>query len=298
VPLGNFTRMFANYSYQHVTVSELSTAYTDPTVLRRNPFLQDSLLIGQGGERVISKITPSLVHNTVDNPIFPTQGVRYTAAIDLAGIGGNTNFYKPNLEGVWFWKQNARMSLGTHADVSYIHQFAGSAPLPIFEQLFLGGEYSVRGFDIRSIGPSDPVTGLVLGGNKSLLFNIEQAITIAGPVRAILFYDAGQVRARGQNFGFWEPVLQLQQPAGVVLTDPNQPLALIDPNAPLPTYLTVGRQPAFKTSTGVEIRFFMPVLNVPFRLIFYYDPQRAGVRDNNLQPQQAYGFRFAVGSTF
>jgi outer membrane protein insertion porin family len=267
VPLGNFTRMFTNYSYQHVNVSELSTAYTDPTVLRRNPFLQDSLLIGQGGERIISKVTPSLVHNTVDNPIFPTSGKRYTASIDLAGLGGNTNFYKPNLEGVWFWKQNARMSLGTHANVEYIHQFSGSAPLPIFEQLFLGGEYSVRGFDIRSIGPSDPITGLVLGGNKSLLFNIEQSITIAGPVRAILFYDAGQVRARGQNFGWWEPVLQLQQPA-------------------------------FKTSTGVEIRFFMPVLNVPFRLIFYYDPQRAGVRDNNLQPQQAYGFRFAVGSTF
>ena len=62
--------------------------------------------------------------------------------------------------------------------------------------------------------------------------------------------------------------------------------------------MTVGQQSAFKTSTGVEIRFFMPVLNVPFRLIFYYDPQRGGVRDNNLQPQQAYGFRFAVGSTF
>ena len=47
--------------------------------------------------------------------------------------------------------------------------------LPIFEKLFLGGEYSVRGFDIRTIGPQDPVTGLVLGGNKSLLFNIERA---------------------------------------------------------------------------------------------------------------------------
>ena len=36
----------------------------------------------------------------------------------------------------------------------------------------------MRGFDIRSIGPQDPDTGLVLGGNKSLLFNIEQIITI------------------------------------------------------------------------------------------------------------------------
>ena len=80
------------------------------------------------------------------------------------------------LEGVYFWKQNPRMSLGMRGQVEYIHQFTGSVPLPIFEKLFLGGEYSVRGFDIRSIGPSDPFTGLVLGGNKSLLFNIEQGV--------------------------------------------------------------------------------------------------------------------------
>ena len=54
----------------------------------------------------------------------------------------------------------------------------------------------------------------------------------------------------------------------------------------------------FKTSTGLEVRFFMPVLNVPFRLIFAYNPQRAGVLDNTLQPQKAFQFRFAVGSTF
>ena len=53
-----------------------------------------------------------------------------------------------------------------------------------------------------------------------------------------------------------------------------------------------------KTSTGAEVRFFMPVLNVPFRLIFAYNPQRAGVLDNSLQPQSAFQFRFAVGTTF
>ena len=41
-----------------------------------------------------------------------------------------------------------------------------------------------------------------------------------------------------------------------------------------------------------------PAVPVPFRLIFYYDPQRGGVLDNSLQPQGAYGFRFAVGATF
>src|SRR5207237_10336636 len=54
----------------------------------------------------------------------------------------------------------------------------------------------------------------------------------------------------------------------------------------------------FNTSTGAEIRFMMPVLNVPFRLIFAYNPQRNGVYDNNLQLQSKFQFRFAVGSTF
>jgi hypothetical protein len=42
----------------------------------------------------------------------------------------------------------------------------------------------------------------------------------------------------------------------------------------------------------------MPVLNVPFRLIFAHNPQREGVYDNNLQPAKKYTFKFAVGSTF
>jgi hypothetical protein len=54
----------------------------------------------------------------------------------------------------------------------------------------------------------------------------------------------------------------------------------------------------FKTSTGAEVRFFMPVLNVPFRLIFAYNPQRFGVLNSQLQPQTGFQFRFAVGSTF
>jgi hypothetical protein len=60
----------------------------------------------------------------------------------------------------------------------------------------------------------------------------------------------------------------------------------------------IGQTSAFKTSTGAEIRFFMPVLNVPFRLIFAANPQRAGVLDNNYQPAKQFVFKFAVGSTF
>jgi outer membrane protein insertion porin family len=280
-PLGRgFTRMFTNYSYEQVRVTEISDVYTDPLVLARNPYLRDSLLIGQGGERVISKVVPSLVHNTVDNPITPTTGKRFTLSMDLAGIGGNTNFYKPMAEAVVYWKQNNRLSLGYRAQYEYIHNFTGSKELPIFEKLFLGGEYSVRGFDIRTIGPQDPNTGLVLGGNKSILFNIEELISIAGPVRLVIFYDAGQVQPGPEVVG---------------------PAAFTPLGAFYGSTVVAGKNFSlrdFKTSTGLEVRFFMPVLNVPFRLIFAYNPQRDGVLDNTLQPQKSFQFRFAVGQTF
>ena len=134
----------------------------------------------------------------------------------------------------------------------------------------------------------------MLGGNKSLLFNVEQNINIAGPVRLILFYDAGQVRA-GQPFAFKEDitkmfrrVLPIQRPCASAV---HVRIAAIRD-------AVFGQQSAFKTSTGAEVRFFMPVLNVPFRLIFAYNPQRGGVLDNTLQPQKAFQFRFAVGTTF
>ena len=173
-------------------------------------------------------------------------------------LGGNTQYYKPRIEGIRFWRHTSRTSFGIRGQYEFIAPVRDTKTLPIFEKLFLGGEYSVRGYDIRSIGPSDPFTGLVLGGNKSMLFNVEYLFSIVPQVRVIAFYDAGQV------------------------ADDNDPFAL----------------DKFRTSTGAEVRFFMPVLNVPFRLIFAANPQREGVLDNSLRPAKNFTFRFAVGSTF
>jgi hypothetical protein len=82
------------------------------------------------------------------------------------------------------------------------------------------------------------------------------------------------------------------------LNDPFATSSLSALKAPGVTTEVIGQTSAFKTSTGVELRFFMPVLNVPFRLIYAWNPQREGVLNNNLQPQKETVFRFAVGTTF
>ena len=87
---------------------------------------------------------------------------------------------------------------------------------------------------------------------------------------------------------------------GGLIPFPGDPYALVGLlRDPLPVETQIlGMTNAFKTSTGAEIRFFMPVLNVPFRLIFAMNPSRANVLDNNLQPEKQFKFRFAVGTTF
>src|SRR6185295_8992378 len=123
--------------------------------------------------------------------------------------------------------------------------------------------------------------------------------TVAGPVRLVLFYDAGQVRDFGEKFSWKENLTQQVFPPGPLLIDPFAGFGgLEDPNAVGPHTEVIGRTSAFKTSTGAEIRFFMPVLNVPFRLIFAANPQRGGVLNNTLLPAKAFTFKFAVGSTF
>ncbi len=42
----------------------------------------------------------------------------------------------------------------------------------------------------------------------------------------------------------------------------------------------------------------MPVLNVPFRLIYVWNPQRGDVLNDRFQPQEASLFKFAIGTTF
>ena len=94
--------------------------------------------------------------------------------------------------------------------------------------MYLGGEYTIRGFDIRSIGPRDLETGLVLGGNKTLLFNAEYLINIAGPVRLVLFYDTGQVRNIGQSFAWKEDINIRVDPGLPPIIDPFTTTRLVD----------------------------------------------------------------------
>ncbi len=254
-PLGRFTRLFTNYNYEIVDFTILPP---DPAFVGAptTPIFDPTLFGVRTGHE--SRFSPSLVYNTVDNPYTPRSGFRLTLGNVLSGgiLGGNLDYLRPNLEAIWYLPHTRRTALGLRVDTSYLRPYGSTQTLPYYLRFFLGGETQVRGYRVRAVGPVDYAREqpVALGGNKYLLFNAEYYFDIAGPLRALLFFDAGQAFLEGEN-------MSLRR---------------------------------LKVSTGAEMRFVMPVLNVPFRLIWALNPNR--------DPQDVFTprstFKFAIGTTF
>jgi outer membrane protein insertion porin family len=71
-PLARNLRMFMGYGYEQTRVYDIAAAYLDST----NPVLRDSLLLDSNGVRTVGKVTPQIVYNTINQPVFPTSGQR------------------------------------------------------------------------------------------------------------------------------------------------------------------------------------------------------------------------------
>ena len=218
-PLSDYSRGFLNYSYERIRVGDINPVYLDPELLRASPYLSDSLLLSFGGERAVSKISPSFRYNTVNQPIFPSAGKSFTAGVQVAGLGGNTSFVQPSAEVIWYIPFTRRTSLGLHAEGRYIRPYGTTTTLPIFEKLFSGGEFSVRGFDLRSVSPRDQQSGVLVGGNKLLTVNAEYYVNLFGQLRVVAFFDASEVRDTGQRFVWKEPVTRVVTPPTPLLRD-------------------------------------------------------------------------------
>jgi outer membrane protein insertion porin family len=108
---------------------------------------------------ITSKIVPSFMFNTVNNPMRPTKGRSFVASADISGIGGNVRSIRPVAEYKQFipmklFKPSAEghQVLGFRVQGAFLTGYGGLVAPP-FERFYLGGENDIRGFDIRSATP-------------------------------------------------------------------------------------------------------------------------------------------------
>jgi outer membrane protein insertion porin family len=223
-----------------------------------------------------SEVTGRLSYNTTDDYFFPTRGKVFDVGVSFSGgiLGGDFNLISPYAEAKWFikdkWLSHGRNVLGFHGRAQFISPFGDTVAAPFFERYYMGGDYDLRGFDVRAISPwavistiltdnqGNPLidfnTGLPLrrdyvqpiGGDLSLLGQTEYRIPIAGPVSLALFADVGYC----------------------TITQPNK-LGFSDTTE---VFLLSRSDHKVRSCTGVELQFMLPMINAPFRLIFSYNP--------------------------
>ena len=178
--LSEYDWLGINYNYADIEISDVKVATS---------YLKNE-------NRTTSRISPSFIRDTRDNFMNPSSGSRHVVRLDLAGLGG-TKFHKASYEGSHYWPIIGKLVGMVHGEIAWADGYAADS-LPAFERYYMGGPKSLRGYQIRNVGPKDSL-GNPLGGNQSLLLNLELQYPFTKGLRGFAFYDRGQLYGGGDD---------------------------------------------------------------------------------------------------
>jgi len=189
-PITHYSRLYWNYHYEKAKTADFSESA--------------SLYIKELAPGITtSSVSVSWRRDTRNRFFNPNKGSILTLGVDFAGkpFGGDSAFvrYEGSLSVFvpLFWGTVGFM----RTKLGYIKKRRGGI-LPLFEKYYLGGPYTIRGYDFATISPRDPVTGERIGGNKMFLCNLELRFPIVKKLRLIgvIFYDMGNAYGEHQKF--------------------------------------------------------------------------------------------------
>jgi outer membrane protein insertion porin family len=126
-----------------------------------------SIFITQlAGYSLLSQVSQALTLDHRDSKIDPHSGYMASLGTDFAGLGGNANFIRANLNGQYFipldrFTGNSNWGISLTGGVGYMFNLGRQEQ--IIDRFFLGGD-NLRGFEIGGAGPHDETSGDPLGG--------------------------------------------------------------------------------------------------------------------------------------
>lgn len=172
--LGEFTYGVLEYRAEQIEID------TEPT--------SSAAFLAEEGSFIKSSVGLDVVRDSRDNLFMPREGSKLAAGFEFAGLGGDVSDTIVNISGSKYFTFPGDVIL------SLVGAYQRSAEGDhLFTRHFLGGANTLRGFDYRDVGPRDPVTGEVLGGNQAWNGTVEVTVPVVDKIRAAAFYDVGEV---------------------------------------------------------------------------------------------------------
>ena len=199
--------------YYEIGKEEIDNVTSDASVLIQN----------EEGEIWKSAIGYSYTLDLLRGGLDPTRGVRFTFGQEIAGLGGDAQYLRSDVQvvaerPVW----NDEVTLRAIFEGGSINSF-GDYSTRVTDRYFLSSS-QLRGFSSRTIGPRDLATAGddVLGGNQYAVARFEADFPLGLPeeygLSGGIFFDAGSVWGLDDDLGGTiDDGFELRTAAGVSL---------------------------------------------------------------------------------
>jgi outer membrane protein insertion porin family len=177
---------FLRYNYQSQDLKEV----TDPDVPREERL--EDLRLGD--------VSGSLMLDLRDDPLLTTHGAHFQVGVRWFSqlFFSEGNFVKGTASANYTHTFSNRTTFSTSIRVSLGSPYGTTPDIPISERYFAGGQSTIRGFKLDEVGPKED--GLPTGGEGRLILNQEFRFPVWKRFRGVLFYDAGNVYRRIDDF--------------------------------------------------------------------------------------------------
>ncbi|MGB6221002.1 BamA/OMP85 family outer membrane protein [Haloferula sp.] len=161
----------------------------------------DGLPVNQLGETDYQHAYLGVTHRIDfrDSPILPTEGWHFEIPLFTGSAVGDdsTTYVRSGFESSYYQPLGDAGQLAFGARANFI--VPSGNQLPIDLRLFNGGPRSVRSYAERELGPKD--RGYPIGGEASWVTNIEYIRSVTGPLKGVVFIDAGGLSSDWEDFG-------------------------------------------------------------------------------------------------
>jgi len=164
------------------------------------PFIVNPVIRRQARDATTVSLRGEIERNTLNAFRDPSKGSVHIFSAELAGFGGDNEFYKFFLDSTWYraLDKDEKWILSVRSREGYVAEYGGSNYVPLTDKFYAGGTSTVRGYENRDIGPKARQFIIIgdkfpLGGNLLWVANLEMKYKLTEQLRFYSFVDGGGV---------------------------------------------------------------------------------------------------------